>query len=89
MKKHIAILVFCFIAKSVTAQMVKPPTGFILSEKYDSSVTLAKADYIVQGEVVISKTAVLTIEPGVRIFFIPGPTLNVKGVLNVKGEEKN
>ncbi|MGG9972687.1 hypothetical protein ACQ33O_12920 [Ferruginibacter sp. SUN002] len=85
MKKIIAILMLCFIAANVEAQMLKPTSGLILSERYDSSITLKKGEYIVQGEVVIAKTSLLTIESGVKLFFMPGATINVKGGLHVTG----
>lgn len=90
MKKIFAILMLCLIVGSVDAQMLRPTSGFILNDKYDSSITLKKGgEYIVQGEVVIGKEAVLTIEPGVKIFFAPGAAINVKGGLHIEGEANN
>ncbi|MES2431529.1 MAG: hypothetical protein V4556_11365 [Bacteroidota bacterium] len=89
MKKIIAIFILCLTVKGINAQMLKPTSGFILSERYDSTITLKKADYIVQGEVVFGKDAVVTIDSGVRIFFMPGGKINVQGGLHVNGFANN
>lgn len=89
MKQISIAFVLCFFINSVFSQMVRPPSGFLLNSQYDSNVTLTKADYIVQGEVLVTKTAVMTMEPGVRIFFTPGSSIKIKGGLNIKGEAKN
>ncbi|UEG49743.1 hypothetical protein LK994_13965 [Ferruginibacter lapsinanis] len=89
MKKIIVLFILCCSLKNISAQMLKPETGYILRERYDSSITLKKGDYIVQSDVVFAKTALLTIEPGVRIFFSPGATMKINGGLHANGEPNN
>lgn len=89
MKKIIALFILCCSLTTLSAQMLKPETGYILRERYDSSLTLKKGDYIVQGDVIFAKTALLTIEPGVRIFFSPGATIKLNGGLHANGEPNN
>lgn len=71
---------------NLSAQMTKPASGLILGERYDSTITFKQADYIVQGEVVFSKSSVVSFEPGARVFFMPGATLKINGSLTIKGE---
>lgn len=86
MKKIVLLLILTVSLGNLFAQMTRPASGFLLNDRYDSSTTLRKADYIVQGEVVFAKTATITIEPGVRIFFSPGASIRVEGSLHILGE---
>lgn len=87
MKKILfALLLTMSISPVLFAQMSRPAAGFLLAERYDSSVVIRQADYIVQGEVVFLKTSSVTIEAGTRLFFEPGASLRVNGNLYIKGE---
>ena len=85
MKKILfALLLTMSISPVLFAQMSRPAASFLLADRYDSSVVIRQADYIVQGEVVFLKTSSVTIEAGTRLFFEPGATLRVNGNLYIK-----
>lgn len=45
-----------------------------------------KTKYLVQKDIVVKRGALLTIQPGVEVLFVPGVTLIVEGVIHILGD---